>query len=240
MPFCGRLGPRAVSAKAVTCGLSVFCCTVSSGRDREAPVSATLLTSCGCCTLRIPLLHPRAVVTGFSERVFSSFCRVELPIYAFWKGETALGLQVSSCSGAYIALLSYLWQNHQVGLLWVRHSPTKPRALHPLAQGDRNCSMFVRSKRPSDTLRRALPVVNAARGCQVFGVYMPINSFLLMFGNWSQHMFINPECPRSAYGYSYNILNSAENLKAPPPPATRPEAEASRRPLPRRAARPAA
>jgi len=48
----------------------------------------------------------------------------------------------------------------------------------------------------------------------VFGLYMPINSFLLMFGNWGQHIFINPECPKSPYGYTYpptrNLLSLSQ------------------------------
>ncbi|KAJ1476452.1 hypothetical protein T484DRAFT_1759269 [Baffinella frigidus] len=90
---------------------------------------------------------------------------VELPIYAFLKGEMALGLQCTGSSLAFVTLVHQLWTHNQIGLLYV------------------------------------------------FGLYMPINSFLLMFGNWSQHIFINPECPRSPYGYSYNILNAPSNLE---------------------------
>ena len=90
---------------------------------------------------------------------------VELPIYAFMKGEVKLGLQVTASALAYVALVQQLWVNNQIGLLYV------------------------------------------------FGLYMPINSFLLMFGNWGQHIFINPECPKSPYGYTYNILNSPPNLE---------------------------
>jgi hypothetical protein len=38
-----------------------------------------------------------------------------------------------------------------------------------------------------------------------------VGSFVLMFGNWSQHIFINPARPASAYGYTYNSINCAHN-----------------------------
>lgn len=38
-----------------------------------------------------------------------------------------------------------------------------------------------------------------------------VGSLVLMFGNWSQHIFINPARPASAYGYTYNSINCAHN-----------------------------
>lgn len=38
-----------------------------------------------------------------------------------------------------------------------------------------------------------------------------VGSFVLMFGNWSQHIFINAKLPASPYGYTYNSINSPHN-----------------------------
>lgn len=38
-----------------------------------------------------------------------------------------------------------------------------------------------------------------------------VGSLVLMFGNWSQHIFLNPALPASAYGYTYNSINCAHN-----------------------------
>ena len=39
-------------------------------------------------------------------------------------------------------------------------------------------------------------------------------SFFLMFGNWSQHIFIDPTRHRSNYGLSYNVIDSEYNSEA--------------------------
>lgn len=36
-------------------------------------------------------------------------------------------------------------------------------------------------------------------------------SFALMFGNWSQHIFVDPERPSSNYALTYNCMNTPEN-----------------------------
>lgn len=36
-------------------------------------------------------------------------------------------------------------------------------------------------------------------------------SFALMFGNWSQHIFVDPEDPYSNYKLTYNLMNTPEN-----------------------------
>lgn len=40
-----------------------------------------------------------------------------------------------------------------------------------------------------------------------------LSSFLMMFGNWSQHIFIDPRTPRSNYSLTYNCVNAADNQK---------------------------
>lgn len=40
-----------------------------------------------------------------------------------------------------------------------------------------------------------------------------VSSLAMMFGNWSQHIFIDPAHSRSSYGLTYNIINSEENMK---------------------------
>jgi len=38
-----------------------------------------------------------------------------------------------------------------------------------------------------------------------------ITSFALMFGNWSQHMFLDPAQPESPYGCTFNAMNAVDN-----------------------------
>ncbi|KAL0036947.1 hypothetical protein WJX77_006197 [Trebouxia sp. C0004] len=45
-------------------------------------------------------------------------------------------------------------------------------------------------------------------------VPLMVTSFALMFGNWSQHIFINPEMPRSAHGMSYNCIGFDGNQRS--------------------------
>jgi fatty acid desaturase len=40
-----------------------------------------------------------------------------------------------------------------------------------------------------------------------------INSFLLMFGNWSQHIFVDQNKPRSNYHLAYNVINDECNQR---------------------------
>lgn len=39
-----------------------------------------------------------------------------------------------------------------------------------------------------------------------------ISSLALMFGNWSQHIFVNPACPGSSYGMAYTCTNCPDNM----------------------------
>lgn len=52
---------------------------------------------------------------------------------------------------------------------------------------------------------------NPAGTLWVLVLPLAVGSFVLMFGNWSQHIFINAKLPASAYGYTYNSINSAHN-----------------------------
>lgn len=56
-----------------------------------------------------------------------------------------------------------------------------------------------------------LPTIAATATLWVFVVPFLLVSFLLMFGNWSQHVFINDKCARSNYGHTYNCVNHFEN-----------------------------
>jgi len=47
----------------------------------------------------------------------------------------------------------------------------------------------------------------------VFIVPFCITSFALMFGNWSQHVFIDPKAPQNCYRMTYNCINCADNQK---------------------------
>ena len=48
----------------------------------------------------------------------------------------------------------------------------------------------------------------------VFLLPMAVNSFLLMLGNWSQHIFIDPTAPRSNYRLAYNLINAECNQRS--------------------------
>jgi fatty acid desaturase len=40
-----------------------------------------------------------------------------------------------------------------------------------------------------------------------------VNSLLLMLGNWSQHIFVDPSNPRSNYHIAYNVINDSCNQR---------------------------
>eukprot|EP00897_Mesotaenium_endlicherianum_P009895 jgi/Mesen1/8934/ME000551S08412 len=40
-----------------------------------------------------------------------------------------------------------------------------------------------------------------------------VSSLAMMFGNWSQHIFIDPARPRNNYCLTYNLVNSVDNTK---------------------------
>ena len=48
----------------------------------------------------------------------------------------------------------------------------------------------------------------------VFLVPYTVSSFALMFGNWSQHIFINPLRPHDSLGLAYNCAGCADNAKS--------------------------
>lgn len=53
--------------------------------------------------------------------------------------------------------------------------------------------------------------VNAEATFWVFGAPYLVSSLLLMFGNWSQHIFINPKNHTSSWNLTYNIINTPMN-----------------------------
>lgn len=56
-----------------------------------------------------------------------------------------------------------------------------------------------------------LSAINFGATMAAFVVPYCITCFLLMLGNWSQHIFVDPSEPYSNYKLSYNIMNSHEN-----------------------------
>jgi len=44
-----------------------------------------------------------------------------------------------------------------------------------------------------------------------FMLPLVVTSFALMFGNWSQHMFLDPRDPESPYSCTYNCMNAVDN-----------------------------
>ena len=45
----------------------------------------------------------------------------------------------------------------------------------------------------------------------VFLMPMFLGSFFLMFGNWSQHIFVDPRKPECNYHLTYNVINTPNN-----------------------------
>lgn len=48
----------------------------------------------------------------------------------------------------------------------------------------------------------------------VFMVPFGVASFAMMFGNWSQHMFVDPAKSRSSYSLAYNCVDTPDNQKS--------------------------
>ena len=40
-----------------------------------------------------------------------------------------------------------------------------------------------------------------------------VSTFALMFGNWSQHIFVDPDDPHNAYKATYNCLACGDNAR---------------------------
>eukprot|EP00891_Asterochloris_glomerata_P003559 jgi/Astpho2/3559/Aster-06469 len=55
---------------------------------------------------------------------------------------------------------------------------------------------------------------NAAATLWVLLIPLVVSSFALMFGNWSQHIFIDPSNPRSPFGMTYNCVAFAGNQRS--------------------------
>ncbi|KAA6415275.1 MAG: hypothetical protein FRX49_13637 [Trebouxia sp. A1-2] len=56
--------------------------------------------------------------------------------------------------------------------------------------------------------------INQAATVWTLIVPLMVTSFALMFGNWSQHIFINPDMPRNAHGMSYNCIGFGGNQRS--------------------------
>ncbi|KAG1658666.1 hypothetical protein FOA52_007872 [Chlamydomonas sp. UWO 241] len=57
----------------------------------------------------------------------------------------------------------------------------------------------------------AMHRVNPVGAAWVLVIPFFFSSFLIMFGNWSQHVFVSPSGPRDAYCNSYNCLYCPDN-----------------------------
>ena len=55
--------------------------------------------------------------------------------------------------------------------------------------------------------------VNPVAALWLFGVPYGATTLLGMLGNWSQHVFLRPEAPRSALGMTYTCVNHADNQR---------------------------
>lgn len=62
-------------------------------------------------------------------------------------------------------------------------------------------------------LLRSLLAVNRVAATWALVVPFLFSSFALMLGNWSQHAFVNPDRPRSAFGMTYSCLNHIDNQR---------------------------
>jgi len=47
----------------------------------------------------------------------------------------------------------------------------------------------------------------------VFLIPVLVGTLALSFGNYSQHIFINPDSPKSNYSLAYNCVNCPDNMK---------------------------
>ncbi|KAK9858460.1 hypothetical protein WJX84_011199 [Apatococcus fuscideae] len=56
--------------------------------------------------------------------------------------------------------------------------------------------------------------LNKAATLWVFIIPFFATSFALMFGNWSQHIFIDQDCPGSAWTSTYNCIGCSDNQKS--------------------------
>jgi len=92
-------------------------------------------------------------------------------------------------SAIWIQLPYYAWKRQRYDL-----------SLHTVAW----CSAYIVSV---STLYQFAP------GATLFVFILPfiIVSFLLMFGNWCQHIFVDPERYNDSYAITYNIINSEMN-----------------------------
>ena len=63
-------------------------------------------------------------------------------------------------------------------------------------------------------LMAILFLVNPCGTFWVFLFPLAFNSFLLMLGNWSQHLFVDPDNPRSNYHLTYNVINDECNQRS--------------------------
>jgi fatty acid desaturase len=55
--------------------------------------------------------------------------------------------------------------------------------------------------------------VGTAAALWLFAVPFVVTQCALAFGNWSQHVFINPEAPRHAYSMAYTCINHGDNQR---------------------------
>jgi len=63
-------------------------------------------------------------------------------------------------------------------------------------------------------LLRTLYGLRPVQTVWVFLVPFLVSSFLLMFGNWSQHIFIDPSKPESDYTLTYNCVDHSGNQRS--------------------------
>jgi hypothetical protein len=59
----------------------------------------------------------------------------------------------------------------------------------------------------------AARLANPAAALWLLPIPYALSSLLLMFGNWSQHVFVNPAAPRSPLGMAYTCVNHADNQR---------------------------
>jgi hypothetical protein len=60
---------------------------------------------------------------------------------------------------------------------------------------------------------RAAASVNATAALWLVPAPFYVSSLALMFGNWSQHVFVNPAAPRAALGMAYTCVNHGDNQR---------------------------
>jgi len=103
----------------------------------------------------------------------------------------------------------------ELPLFALKHGPPFRKSLN----GFLNCAVFLSIRVLVSSLLHLylsyLAVVHIPwAGTWLVALPLVLSSFLLMFGNWSQHMFVDPERPWNNFALSYTCMNSPSQQRS--------------------------